>query len=357
MKKILNNIVICSVIGLSSFSMQAQAASQQHISNTNYHGLSSVINYVSRWFPSPKTRIVENKHSTAKMSMAGRKRHAIVTLQKTAGASGMFRRVVNAPSAGGRLNPAKKLNASSTKGKMKLSANVPSAMGLQSKDYQWIIRSVDKRISTRKKGKTVSALLPPGKYNVRLTVGSTVLNKTVVLSSKGKKVAFSMSSGNLKASVSFAGGSSVKAKWDIYKLKGSSRGKKVYTTSSASRIKRALAPGKYEVVATVGRVVKRKTIRVSAGKTQVASLKLTGAKVQLLATKSDKRSPLMQKTKWVIKSVATNRTVLTKNRHSATVTLPPGKYVATATTTKGISRHKNFVVKPGRLNTIRLAME
>ncbi len=355
MKKILKNILLYSSIIIGLLSVQAQAASN-YVNNVEQHNLDTFVAYLSHWLPSIRKH-QSNGNISTKAIMYASPSHSSITLKKIAGTSGMFRRVVNAPSAGGRLNPTKKLKTNTSKAKMKLEVSVPSGMGLRSKDFKWIIHSINKKVSTRKTGQAISVLLPAGKYNVRLTVGSIIVNRTVVLDDQGKTVTFPIKSGNLKASVGFAGGGTVKAKWDIYKLSGNSRGKKVYSIRSASQIKRALAPGKYEIVATVGRVVKKKVINIVAGKTKVASMKLTGAKVKLLATKTDKKTPLLKRTKWVIKSAATNKVVLTKNRHSATVTLPPGKYIAFATTDTGVERHKNFVVRPGRTSTIRLAME
>ncbi len=360
MKKILKNILLYGSIVTTTclFSAQLQAASN-YVNTTGQHNVATLdtfVAYLSHYLPSMKKHHTNN-HVSKKLLMNMPPHHSFVTLQKTAGASGMFRRVVNAPSAGGRLNPAKKLKANTNKSIMKLAVSIPAGMGLSSKDFKWIVRSTDKKVSLRKIGKSVSVPLPAGKYNVRLTVGSMVINRTVKLGTAGKTVRFPMVSGNLKASVGFAGGGTVKAKWDVYKLRGNVRGKKVYSINSVSRITRTLAPGKYEVVATVGRVVKRRIVNISAGKTKIASMKLTGAKVRLLATKRDKQTPLLKRTQWTIKSVATKKTVATKNRHSATVTLPPGKYIAIAVTDNGVKRSKNFVVRPGRTNTIHLAME
>jgi hypothetical protein len=117
-----------------------------------------------------------------------------------------------------------------------------------------------------------------------------------------------------------------------------------------------LKPGKYEVVVSNGPVTNKKAITISAGKISTVAIHLQGSKVKLLVTKSDLKSPLIKKTKWVIKDMQTNRVVLTKNRHSATVTLPPGKYIASATS-GGVTKDKSFVVKPGKENNIFVAME
>lgn len=358
MKKIFTKIVVSSILGFGLLSVPAHAISSQNTLDTNYSTesrfLHSLFEKMSDLIPSINTQIHKSTSSKTAFDMGVHQNKR--TLQRTVGGSGMFRRVVNAPRAGGRLNPAKKLKPSVKRGRLALSVKTPSGTGLQSKDYVWVIRSKENNVSIRKRGKNITTLLPRGKYSVRLKVGNTVKSKTVALSSNQKSLSFSISTGSLRASVSFAGGKAIKASWEVYRLKSNNRrGSKVYSARSATGIKRALAPGKYQVVAKVGRVVEKKIVTVSSGKTKRTTIRLSGSKVKLLATKSDKKSPLFKKTKWVIKNSA-NRTVLTKNRHSATITLPPGKYTATAVS-GSVTRKRSFVVKPGRTNKVLLAME
>lgn len=359
MKITLKRTLTLGIISLMSLSFQTQAmsngSSPGKVNLTEQSTLARLLNKVAHAYPLQKTSL-KSDNAFIQKSLNTDFYSPRVKLHRTAGPSGMFRRVVNAPGAGGRLNPIKKLQPSSNKGTMRLSANVPSGMGLQSKDFEWTIRSKDKKVNKRIKGKNISPLLPAGEYRVRLTVGSSTINKTIKLSSKGRSSSFSIKPGSLKASVSFSGGSSVKANWTIYRLNGNRRGKKVFGPKLAKSVSRALPPGKYEVVSTVGRVVKKKVVTISSGRTKQATIRLSGSKVKLLATKSDNKSPLMKKTTWIIKNAATNKTVLTKNRHSASITLPPGKYVASATS-GGVTKKKNFVVKLGKSSNVHLALK
>lgn len=364
MKKTLKKIVFSSIISFGLIGMPAHAISSQNALDANDSIESSFItglyDRVSALLPvrsaEKSVNIATSNKSTFSVGSTDSNKNKL-TLQRTVGGSGMFRRVVNAPRAGGRLNPTKKLRPNVKRGQLSLSVKAPLGTGLQSKDYEWVIRSKETKISIRKKGRYAKILLPKGKYSVRLKVGNTIKSKTITVGSAKKDLSFTINTGSLRASVSFAGGKSVKATWEVYRLKSNGhRGKKVYSAKSATGIKRALAPGKYQIVTKVGRVVEKKIVRVSSGKTKRATIRLSGSKVKLLATKSDKKSPLFKKTKWIIKNASTNKTVLTKNRHSATVTLPPGKYVATAISGR-VTKKKRFVVKPGRTNRVLLAME
>ena len=360
MKTIVKKIVITSILSIGLVGMQAHAASSQRALDADNSIESSFLitlfDRISDLIPSINTSMSKKTLASSKLSFhAERNQGGATTLQRTFGGNGMFRRVVNAPRAGGRLNPTKKLKPSVKRGQLNLSVNAPSGTGLQPKDYEWVIRS--KNLSVRKKGRYVTTLLPRGQYTVRLKVGNTIKIKKVTVDGTKKKLSFSSSTGSLRALVSFAGGKSVKASWEVYRLKSNGhRGTKVYSTKSATGIKRALAPGKYQIVTKVGRVVEKKTVVVSSGKTKRVTVRLSGSKVKLLATKSDKKSPLFKKTKWVISNASDNKTVMTKNRHSATVVLPPGKYIATAIS-GNVTRKQRFVVKPGRSNRVLVAME
>ena len=361
MKNTLTKILFLGVIGIGSLSISANAASSHSfdkhdaIEKVTFKGW---IDQISALFPSRTINSTTDKSKSKKASLNTDFRSQRIKLHRIAGPSGMFRRVINAPAAGGgRPHPAEKPKPSSKKGVMKLSAKVPAGMGLQSKDFEWIIRSKDKKISKRIKGKSISPLLPAGEYRVRLIVGSTIINKIVPLKPKGASKTFSIQSGRLKASVSFSGGSSVKANWSVYKLDSKGRrGEKVYKSMATKSVRQTFAPGEYEVVAAVGRVVKKKKIKIASGRTKTATIRLSGSKVRLLATKGDNKSPLMKKTTWIIKNVATDKTVLTKNRHSASITLPPGRYIASATS-EGITKKKSFVVKLGKSSKVLMAMQ
>ena len=359
MKITLKRTLTLGIISLISLSFQTQAMSNgsslSKVNLTEQNTLTRLFNKIAHVYPLQKISVESNRTSIQKplntVFYSPR-----VKLHRTAGPSGMFRRVVNAPGAGGRLSPVNRLKPSSNKGTMRLSANVPSGMGLQSKDFEWTIRSKDRKVNKHIRGKNIRPLLPAGEYKVRLTIGSSTINKTIQLSSKGKNSSFSIKPGSLKASVLFSGGSAVKANWTIYKLNGKRREKKVYGPKLAKSVSRALPPGKYEIVSTVGRVVKKKVVSISSGKTKKTTIRLSGSKVKLLATKSDNKSPLMKKTTWIIKNASTNKVVLTKNRHSASIMLPPGKYIASATS-EGITKKKNFVVKLGKSSKVHLALK
>ena len=355
-------LVALLIISLSSFSAQVQAISEHHSSNVSTevkknsvdHFLMQLSNFISVSEQKPTLNTVQ-KTSKKSVGASSRLPYNKMTHVTTTGATGMFRRVVNAPSAGGKLSSPIDSKASvSKKLGMVLSASVSQGMGLQNKDFIWSIKSSDGKISIQKKGKKIASDLPAGKYKVKLTVAGSTVSKSLTLNSALKEE-FKLSLGRINSSVSFAGGTP-KSSWGVYKMKGSKRGSKVYSAKKASSINRVLEPGKYEIVVAMGSVSSSKVITVASGKTNKSALRLEGSKVKLLVTKSDLKSPLIKKTKWVIKNTNTNKVVLTKNRHSATVTLPPGKYVASATS-GGVTKAKSFVVKPGKESNIFVAME
>jgi hypothetical protein len=353
-------LVALLIISLGSFSAQVQAISEHHLSKAPIEKIGTV-DYVLKQLPHfisfTDAKVISEMTQHKKRSALNTKKHPYKKMiqKKAAKTTGMFRRVVNAPSAGGKLNNSSDPQvATSKKSTMILSAKVASGVGLQNKDFVWSIKSADGAIKVHKKGKNISPNLPTGKYTVKLTIGGSSLRKSVNLG-KTSSESFSISLGKVKSSVSFSGGSP-KVSWKVYKMKGSKRGSRIYSVNKASSINRVLKPGKYEIVATMGSVSSSKVVTVTTGKTTKSSIRLEGSRVKLLVTKSDLKSPLIKKTKWVIKNTKTNKVVLTKNRHSATVTLPPGKYIASATS-GGVTKAKNFVVKPGKDSNIFVAME
>jgi len=356
-------LVALLIISLSSFSAQVQAISDHNSSSTSTEEKTSSVNHLlsqlSNFLPfSDRQAVLQIRQKTLEKSVRTESKipYNKMTHVKTTGTTGMFRRVVNAPGAGGKLSsPVDSQAGASKKLGLVLSASVSKGMGLQDKDFVWSIKSADGKISVQKKGKRIAPDLPAGKYKVKLTVSGSSLSKSITLGSSTKESAFNLTVGRLKSSVSFSG-EAPKSSWSIYKMKGSKRGGKVYSVKKASSINRILKPGKYELVVAMGSISSSKVVTVTSGKTNTSALRLEGSRVKLLVTKSDLKSPLIKKTKWVIKNTKTNKVVLTKNRHSATITLPPGKYIASATS-GGITKNKSFVVKPGKGNNIFLAME
>ncbi len=357
-------LIALLIISMSVFSAHVHAASEQHAVNAvKADPMNRFIEQISNLIPLMKEKKVAttqaDSRSQSKQAQFGfRVDYKKMIQVENTGATGMFRRVVNAPGAGtGGSNDSTVDTTTSAKvhkATMKLSATVPAGLGLAEKDYVWLIKF--KKIKVTKKGKSITATLPEGKYTVKLTVGGISTTKTVDLGASGASSNLGMSLGRIKSSVSFDGGGTAKSRWTIYKMKGSKRGSKVSGAKKGASLSHVLKPGKYELVVKLGSIKGSKGITIKAGKIAKASIHLQGATVKLMVTKSDLKSPLMQEATWTIKEQPSNRIVLTKKRHSATVTLAPGKYTASATS-GGMTKNKSFVVKLGKESRVALAME
>jgi hypothetical protein len=355
-------LIALLIISMSVFSAHVHAASEQHAVNAvKVDPMNRFIEQVSNLIPLMKEKKVAttqaDSRSQSKQTQFGFRADYKKMIQvENTGATGMFRRVVNAPGAGAGGADDSTVDTSSkvNKASMKLSATVPAGLGLAEKDYVWLIKF--KKIKVTKKGKNITATLPEGKYTVKLTVGGISTTKTVNLGTSGATSNLGISLGRVKSSVSFDGGGTAKSRWTVYKMKGSKRGSKISGAKKGASLSRVLKPGKYELVVKLGSIKGSKVITIKAGKVAKASIHLQGATVKLMVTKSDLKSPLMQEATWTIKEQPSNRIVLTKKRHSATVTLAPGKYTASATS-GGMTKNKSFVVKLGKESRVALAME
>jgi hypothetical protein len=356
-------LIALLIISMSVFSAHVHAASEQHAVNAvKVDPMNRFIEQVSNLIPLMKEKKVattqaDSKSKSKQTQFGFRADYKKMIQVENTGATGMFRRVVNAPGAGTGGTDDNTVDTTSSKvnkATMKLSATVPAGLGLAEKDYVWLIKF--KKIKVTKKGKSITATLPEGKYTVKLTVGGISTTKTVNLGTAGATSNLGISLGRVKSSVSFDGGGTAKSRWTVYKMKGSKRGGKVSGAKKGASLSRVLKPGKYELVVKLGSIKGSKVITIKAGKVAKASIHLQGATVKLMVTKSDLKSPLMQEATWTIKEQPSNRIILTKKRHSATVTLAPGKYTASATS-GGITKNKSFVVKLGKESRVALAME
>ena len=300
-------LVTLLIISLGSFSAQVQAISEHSLPNAPTEvtpaSVTQLLTQVSQLTPfsEPKPTLNTLKTASKRDVQIGSKRayNKIIQFKTTGitGATGMFRRVVNAPSAGGKQNNSVESHASVSKTLgMTLSADISAGMGLQAKDFVWSIKSADGSLSKQKKGKRITANLPAGKYKVTLKLAGNTLSKTITLGTNHHESSFKITLGKVKASVSLSG-KAAKSSWRIYKMKGSKRGKAVYSIKKASAINHVLAPGKYELVVALGSVSSSKVVTVASGKVNKSTLRLEGSKVKLLVTKSDLKSPLIKKNK------------------------------------------------------------
>jgi hypothetical protein len=276
-------------------------------------------------------------------------------LHRTAGPGTMFRRVVNAPSAGGGRQAEPKSKPSVSTSKVRLVAKMPS--GFSSKDVQWFIKAKDGSLSKKMNGSGSSVSLPAGKkYTIKMKVGKYTQSKTVKVSGS-KTVNFTMKGGKIKVSAAFSGGVKDKVRFDVYALKNGKKQKKVITVKSAYSISKAVPPGDYLVIAKSGSASVKKKISVAPGKTRVAKLTLPASTVTLMAKKADKVTPFMEKTTWQVYKKGHNKPIASASRHTAKVRLPAGSYVAKAKSANGTWKITKFTVTPGASKRVKLAME
>lgn len=276
-------------------------------------------------------------------------------LHRTAGPGTMFRRVVNAPSAGGGRQAEPKSKPSVSLSKVKLVAKMPA--GFSSKDVQWFIKAKDGSLSKKLNGSGSSVSLPAGKkYTIRMKVGKYTDSKTMKISGS-KTVKFTMKGGKIKATAAFSGGVKDKVRFDVYALKNGKKQKKVITVKSAYSISKAVPPGDYLIIAKSGSASVKKKVSVAPGKTRVAKLTLPASTVTLMAKKADKVTPFMEKTTWKVYKAGHKKPIASASRHTAKVRLPAGSYVAKAKSANGTWKITKFTVTPGASKRVKLAME
>lgn len=299
-----------------------------------------------------KANIEQLDEALNKANYAGRK----LRPYRMAGPSSLFRRVVNAPGAGGsRYTASREAPEVGNKQTVTLKAKLPAGFRLNS--VQWLIKSTNGAVAKRAKGSGSKVILPPGKYSITMKVDKSSVTKKVTVSGAPKTVSFALKAGRLKASATFSGGVKDKVSFDVYSIKNGKRQSKVYSVKRAYSISQALPPGDYEVVTKYkSNTSAKKRITVQAGKTKVAKLILPATTVKLMA-KDANAQPYMGKTSWQIFRADSNKLVKTASLHTAKVKLPAGRYLVKGKAENGSWKMKKVTVTPGATKYVKLQVK
>lgn len=355
MKKMLAYLLPITLLGsfMSSLNVSAAAKSVDENISRDRNMTTVLFDAVTGVAPQ-KQNTIQNKNSSEvsdKANYAGRHfKH-----DRMAGPSSMFRRVVNAPGAGGsRYSASRDAPEVASKHIITLKATLPP--GFSSKDVEWFVKATNGSSAKKAKGNGSKVSLAPGKYKITMKVGGSSVVKTVTVGSQAKTVPFALKAGKLKASATFSGGIKEKVSFDVYRLSNGKRQGKAYSVSKAFSISRAFPPGQYEIVTKGGGTSATKRITLQSGKTKVAKLVLPATKVKLMA-KDANAQPYMGKTSWQIFRAGSSQPIKTANRHIADVKLPAGRYVVKGKTENGSWKMQKFTVSPGATKYVKLKVE
>lgn len=270
--------------------------------------------------------------------------------QRIVGPGGMFRRFENAspasrsPSASGGVPAA-------ASGNLSLKAVIPDGMAVPAQQITWIVRPVQGGRERSLQGLSLQLSLPTGSYEVRLRIGTYEESRIIRLERGGSQVAsvFSANIGRLQAS------SKTAANWEVFLLQGGSPARRIMGRNGSTQISGILPAGEYQVVAGINNARQVQKVRIGKGKTSVARISLPTGKVNLVATYQN--APALRPVNWTVYRLDGGRQqVAAPRRHSATITVPPGRYEVVANL-DGRERRREFTVMDGTRNSIVLAMD
>ena len=266
-------------------------------------------------------------------------------------------RVDNAPYAGRGISKRHRRQASNKHGKTRVrlsAANLPSRLGIENTEVQWLITSASGKNSRKVRGKFANVRLTPGTYSIRLRIGSYKKTQTVVIRksrNNAQNVSIKTMLGLLSVSSSLNGAKNAKKIRWIAKNKSG----RVIARGKGHKFRHLVPAGRYKVEAHYDDIKRGTSVVVRKGAVGHGVVKLPAGRIKISAYNKSLREPMFSTTRWVIYNKQ-GRSVHRSKKHNLRLTLFPGRYTAKLTA-KGKTIKKKFVVSSGRNAEVRVIVK
>lgn len=262
-------------------------------------------------------------------------------------------RVDNSPYAGRGIAKRQHTKKTGKRGRtrVRLSASLPSGLGIRNVDIEWKIRSEKGKSAAKMRGKSATVRLSPGVYRVTLRVGSYKKTQKVVIRksrNNAQNIPISTRLGLLNVS------SSLRNQKNARKIRWTAKNKHgvVIATGRGHKFRKLVPAGKYKVEAHYDSARRGKNITVQQGAVGRGVIKLPAGSIKISAYYNNIREPILSATRWNIYD-RRGHSVATSRKHNFRLTLFPGKYTAELKAKGKKTRHK-FIVSSGRNAEVRV---
>ncbi len=266
-------------------------------------------------------------------------------------------RVDNAPYAGRGISKRQRRQASNKRAKtrVRLSAtNLPSRLGIENTEIEWLITSSSGKKSRKVRGKSAQIRLSPGTYSIRLRIGSYKKTAKVTIHksrNNAQNVSIATMLGLLNVSSSLSGAKNAKRiRWTAKNRAG-----RIIARGKGSKFRHLVPAGRYKVEAYYGGHTHGTSVVVRKGKVGSGKVKLPEGRIKISAYNKTLYEPMFSTTRWVIYNKQ-GRSVHRSKKHNLRLTLFPGRYTAKLTA-KGKTIKKHFIVSSGRNAEVRVIVK
>lgn len=231
-----------------------------------------------------------------------------------------------------------------------LNVGLPADLSLNSSDVIWHIKSQGSQKLYQLHGQNQSLALPVGAYDVTLNIGHYQENQLIkVIPGRIAKAEFSGNVGRLQAY------SEKLANWEVVNVQKNGRPVHIRSQGMSRQFDAIVAADEYDLTAIQGATRQNIRVRVGRGQTQVATIRIPGGRVNLVATLNN--APALRPMEWKVFRLDEGRKeIAAPGRHSATLVIPAGHYEAVATL-NGRQRSRQFTVSNGADSNVILAMD
>ena len=227
-----------------------------------------------------------------------------------------------------------------------LFVHLPVNFRIADNRIHWQIRREGDRFTRSLNGQQPQLNLPPGNYQIQLSIGRFLMQKPVRIDSNSLVVSsFSAAIGYLRLSAN------EKVEWLIQGPSGKS-----FRLGNRSQVNEIVPAGFYRVKAMIRQVPQFRRVQVHSGELTEKHVHIPVGEVNLTATLDNQ--PLFEPMEWQIYRLESGKRRLIGNfhQHIQGITIPPGRYEAVARHEQTV-RSRQFWVQQNTSNQVILALD